>query len=189
MTKALLVAGTKKSEEVFTSILSEQGFHSISCLHTGGEAWRALQEQVFSIVLIISPLTDGQGYDLAKMAAGTTSGVILVCVPASYEAACSKLEESGVFVLSSEMGRRMLIYAVKMMSAVHRRLANAIPQAERMQQKLKDIRVIDKAKCLLIQYERLTEEEAHRAIEKQAMDRRVSRREVAERILEAYSAS
>ena len=76
-----------------------------------------------------------------------------------------------------------------MMSAVHRRLANAIPQAERMQQKLKDIRVIDKAKCLLIQYERLTEEEAHRAIEKQAMDRRVSRREVAERILEAYSAS
>ena len=189
MTKALLVAGTKKSEEVFSSVLSELGFHNICCLHTGKEAWRALQEQAFSIVLIISPLSDGQGYDLAKMAAGTTAGVILVCVAASYEAACSKLERDGVFVLSSEMGRRMLVYSVKLMSAVHRRLANAIPQAERMQEKLKDIRVIDKAKCLLIQYERLTEEEAHRRIEKQAMDRRVSRREVAESILASYSAS
>ena len=188
MTKVLLVASTKKSEEVFSSILSELGFHNILCLHTGGEAWRALQEQAFSVVLIISPLADGHGYGLAKMAAGTTAGVILVCIPSSYEAASSKLENDGVFVLSSEMGRKMLIYAVKLMSAVNLRLVNAVPQAERMQQKLKDIRVIDKAKCLLIQYERLTEEEAHRHIEKKAMDLRVSRREVAETILKSYSA-
>ena len=59
----------------------------------------------------------------------------------------------------------------------------------KMQQKLKDIRIVDKAKCLLIQYEGMTEEDAHRRIEKQAMDRRLPKREIAEEILASYSSS
>lgn len=81
-----------------------------------------------------------------------------------------------MFVFSTDMGRRLFENAVRLMTAVHIRLAGAAPQAERMQQKLQDIRIIDKAKCLLIQYSGLTEEEAHRYVEKQAMDRRLSRR-------------
>ena len=52
--------------------------------------------------------------------------------------------------------------------------------------KIEEIRLIDRAKCVLIQYLGLTEPQAHRYIEKQAMDRRVSRREVAAGILAAY---
>lgn len=70
-----------------------------------------------------------------------------------------------MFVFSTDMGRRLFENAVRLMTAVHIRLAGAAPQAERMQQKLQDIRIIDKAKCLLIQYSGLTEEEAHRYVE------------------------
>ena len=55
------------------------------------------------------------------------------------------------------------------------------------QQKIREIRLVDRAKCLLIQYGGMSEEEAHRAIEKQAMDRQVTRVNIAEEILQSYS--
>lgn len=46
--------------------------------------------------------------------------------------------------------------------------------------------MVDRAKCLLIQYQNLTEPQAHRFIEKQAMDRRLTRLDVARQILTTY---
>lgn len=165
------------------------GYTDILCAETGGEAWRLLQERSFALVLVACPLRDTKGFDLAKMAGETTAGVLLVCRPPLYEEASSKLEQEGVFVLSTDMGKRFFLQAVKLMEAVHKRLSGAQPQAERMQKKLQDIRVVDKAKCLLIQYEGMTEEEAHRRIEKQAMDLRLTKRQVAEDILRTYAAT
>ena len=51
---------------------------------------------------------------------------------------------------------------------------------------LADVRVVDRAKCLLIQYRGLTEEQAHRAIEKQAMDTRQTRVAVAQTVIDHY---
>ncbi len=52
--------------------------------------------------------------------------------------------------------------------------------------KIEDIRIIDRAKCILISRLNLSEEQAHRAIEKQAMDMRASKRLIAEDILKTY---
>ena len=49
-----------------------------------------------------------------------------------------------------------------------------------------DIRTINRAKWLLIEQLRMTESEAHYYIERQAMDTRLSRREVAENIIRSY---
>ena len=53
-------------------------------------------------------------------------------------------------------------------------------------QKIEDIKMIDRAKCILIQYLNMTESEAHRYIEKQAMDMRTTRKTIAEGILRTY---
>jgi len=55
-----------------------------------------------------------------------------------------------------------------------------------LKQKIEDIRIIDRAKCVLISRLNLSEEAAHRAIEKQAMDMRASKRVIAEDILKTY---
>ena len=55
-----------------------------------------------------------------------------------------------------------------------------------LQQKVADIHTVNHAKWLLIQHDNMTENEAHRFIEKQAMDMRLSRREVAESIIRTY---
>ena len=55
-----------------------------------------------------------------------------------------------------------------------------------LQEKMQDIRTVNRAKWLLIERHRMTEEDAHYFIEKQAMDMRLSRREVAENIIRSY---
>ena len=52
-----------------------------------------------------------------------------------------------------------------------------------------EIRLVDRAKCVLIQVLSMTEPQAHRYLEKEAMDRRVTRREVAEQVLRTYEPS
>ena len=46
--------------------------------------------------------------------------------------------------------------------------------------------MVDRAKCAMIQYLNMTEPQAHRYIEKQAMDLRITKKEVARGILETY---
>ena len=57
-----------------------------------------------------------------------------------------------------------------------------------MDEKIQEIRLVTRAKWTLIQCLGMSEEEAHRYIEKQAMDNRISRREVAKRGLTTYNA-
>ncbi|MDR0930197.1 MAG: ANTAR domain-containing protein [Clostridiales bacterium] len=56
----------------------------------------------------------------------------------------------------------------------------------KLNQKIEDIRIIDRAKLVLISYLKMTEDEAHKYIEKQAMNTRRTRRAVAESVLKTY---
>ena len=60
---------------------------------------------------------------------------------------------------------------------------------EKLTAKMEEIRIVNHAKWVLIENLGLTEEEAHKIIEKQAMDTRQTRREVAETVLKTYNTS
>ena len=53
-----------------------------------------------------------------------------------------------------------------------------------IEEKMEEIRIINRAKCLLIETRGMTEAEAHHYIEKEAMNSRRTREQVAEKILE-----
>ena len=55
-----------------------------------------------------------------------------------------------------------------------------------LQERIEELRLIDRAKCVLIQRLGLSESQAHRYIEKQAMDRRLTRAEVSRSLLQTY---
>ena len=56
-----------------------------------------------------------------------------------------------------------------------------------MDEKMEEIRLVNRAKWLLIEKLTMTESDAHRYIEKQAMDQCVSRREIAKGIIQTYT--
>ena len=59
--------------------------------------------------------------------------------------------------------------------------------AATVEEKMEEIRLVNRAKWLLIECLSMSEAEAHRYIEKQAMDRCVTRREIARGIIQTYA--
>ena len=56
-----------------------------------------------------------------------------------------------------------------------------------LEDKMGEIRLVNRAKWALINSCHMTEEDAHRYIQKQAMDRCVAKKVIAEEILKTYS--
>ena len=186
MERVLIVTDSEKRRELFEKLVQEHVHAEFCSVRTSGEAWRLIGENPFSLILILAPLPDEFGTNLARAAVKTTAGVMLVAKAYQLDEVRGKLGAEGVMAFHTEMGKTMFGYAVSLLMAVQNRLASAAPQTEILQQKIKDIRIVDRAKCLLIQSANMTEAEAHRYIEKAAMDQRLSRREAAEKILEHY---
>lgn len=182
----LLAASGPKSSQSYTEMICAWKALSVTVVRSQKEAWKALQDDTYSMVVILSPLSDGPGYDAALQAAASPAGVLYVCRPSQYEDALSHLGKSGVGVFSIDMGRLLFTHMLQVMYAVHIRLSAEVPQTVLLQDRLKDIRIVSRAKCLLIQYEHLTEEQAHRRIEQEAMNSRRTRREVAQEIVDTY---
>lgn len=186
MEKVLIAAGSAKSAESFARLLRDLGYPETRVSKTGGEARRILEEENFALVLILCPLPDEFGTETAKAAVRTPAGVMMIVRDEAAAGLSAQVRELGIFVFSPVMGRRVFEQGTNLLYSVHRRLQMAAPRTERLQEKMEDLRLIGRAKCLLIQYSHMTEQEAHRWIEQRSMDQRVTRRRVAEEILQKY---
>ncbi|MGN0994467.1 MAG: ANTAR domain-containing response regulator, partial [Butyricicoccus sp.] len=76
--------------------------------------------------------------------------------------------------------------ALRWMNASQNRMHALSVENARLRMKLEDEKVIARAKCILIECRGMTEPDAHAYIEKQAMNRRMTRREIANDILQSY---
>lgn len=187
MNKILLVSDRENWIRSFQELLKDQFAAEITVARSSAKGRDELEGHAYSLVLILAPLREDSGIYLARRAAGTTAGVIVATSPAYSPQYTEKLREDGVFVYHTDMGRQFLADAVRLMFALNHRLARSSqPEAERYRNQLKEIRTVDRAKCLLIQHQQMTEKEAHRLIEKLAMDRRVGKLKIAEEILRVY---
>ena len=63
---------------------------------------------------------------------------------------------------------------------------SGLKEAPEIMGRIEEIRTISRAKTVLMKYLKFTEPQAHRYIEKQAMNNRQTRREVAEHIIQQY---
>lgn len=187
MESALIVTSSEKGTAFFTEMLSMASIAEIATLRTCAEARRLLMERDFDLIIINSPLRDESGESLARHAAAKgISQVILVVKSEYFEAVSAQTEEYGVLTVAKPINRSIFWSALKLAKAANVKLKQMRAENTKLEQKLEDIRVIDRAKCILISYLGMTEKEAHRYIEKRAMDMRVTRKVVAESILRTY---
>lgn len=187
MKQVLIVSSSKKGGEVLAELLDSQSVKQLTVAESAAQARQCLLENFYELVIINAPLADGSGRELAVRAAETTvAGVILMVRQDGAEAAEAWAEDYGIFVVPKPINKIFFFQALKMVRAFHRRLLGLRRENTQLQQQIQDIRLTDRAKCVLIQYLDMTEAQAHKYIERQAMDLRVSKREVAQGILRTY---
>ena len=151
-------------------------------------AKRALAERAFDFVIINSPLPDDVGTRFAIDTANSEESVVLLMVRTELqEEIYDKVAEHGVFVLSKPTSKPTMMTALSWLSSAREKLRKTEKKTLSIEEKMEEIRIVNRAKWLLIGELKLDEPEAHRYIEKQAMDRCVSKRVVAEEIIKTYS--
>lgn len=186
MEKVLIVSATEKSQQMLAGFFTQPPKPSILLASSGAAARQLLVETDCDLVLINTPLADEFGGELAIRAARCGCGV-LVLVRAEMEAEISaQVEDYGVFVLPRPLSRATFWQSVKLLRAVRKREERLLEENRRLREKIDEIRIVERAKYVLIDHLAFSEEQAHRYIEKQAMDRRVTRRVIAEGILNTY---
>ena len=95
--------------------------------------------------------------------------------------------EYGVFTLSKPISKATMTYAFSWLESARERLRQFEKKSLSIEEKMAEIRLVNKAKWILISQLSMSEPESHRYIEKQAMDRCVTRRSIAEEIIRTYS--
>ena len=188
MESVLVVSSSEKGEVRLRELLKNAAFSQIDLAKNGGEARRLLnQEKSCELVIINTPLSDEWGLDLAiSLAEYSDVGVILLVKNEDADEIAHKVEDYGVFVVPKPVSRSFFYQALKLVTASCKRLARLQSENVKLQTKIEEMRIVNRAKYVLIEYLKMTEPQAHRYIEKQAMDLRKNRQEIAERILETY---
>ena len=152
-------------------------------------AKRAVLDQSYDLVLLNAPLPDGQVMDLAaELSAGQQSVCLLLLRAQEFKLLQGRAEQLGVFTLEKPLTPQSLETAIHWMFAARERLRRLEQKTQSLEEKMQEIRLVNHAKWLLIGQLGMTEADAHRWLEKQAMDRCVSRRSVAEEIIRVYGA-
>ncbi len=183
----LIVSGNVKATDYVTGILPPEQFSPVTAADTAGEAKRLLIEKSFDIIAVNTPLPDEYGIQFAiDVAQNSDSGVILFCKAESFEQVSYKTEEYGIFTLARPTNRQMILQAVKMLTAARSRMKIYEQNAVSLETKMEEIRLVNRAKLLLIETLKMSESDAHRYIEKSAMDKCVKKTVIAENIIKTY---
>ena len=184
----LIVSAAESFNDTLSALLPSSKYSPTHFVSNISAAKRVLAERAFDFVIINSPLPDDVGTRFAIDTANSEESVVLLMVRTELqEEIYDKVAEHGVFVLSKPTSKPTMMTALSWLSSAREKLRKTEKKTLSIEEKMEEIRIVNRAKWLLIGELKLDEPEAHRYIEKQAMDRCVSKRVVAEEVIKTYS--
>ena len=183
----LVVSAAQKFQEALTQMLPGSEYYPVCTVTNIAAARRELLSRSFDFIIVNEPLPDEFGTRFAIDASQNPGSVVLLLVRTEvYEETNAKVIPQGIFTLSKPVAAQTLQQGLKWMASARERLRRMEKKATSIEEKMEEIRLVNRAKWLLIEQLKMTEAEAHRYIEKQAMDSCISKKAVAESIIKTY---
>ncbi|MCH5165563.1 MAG: ANTAR domain-containing protein [Clostridiales bacterium] len=185
---ALIVASTPNRQHALTDVLYREKINCVVC-STAAEARRASLCRPFDLFVIYSGLIDEHGNQLAiSIADSNDCGGIFIDDSMRTEQIEADLNNCGIITLTRPVTKSALLEAVKLISVSNARVRALKAKNEELTSKIEDMKYINRAKIVLMRSLGYSEEQAHKYIEKKAMEMRMTRRKVAMDILKLYEA-
>ena len=177
----IVASKSEKTVDSLSSILSQNGFSKILVADSASRIRSIVTEREVDMIIVNSPLTDDFGINLEK-----NLGVVLLVKRDMVDQVSYKVEPYGAIALGKPLIKAEFIQSVRVITAMLQKIKRLDRQRKTLEIHMKEIKLINRAKCLLIEQLAMTEEEAHRYIEKTAMDTSCRRVKVAEDIISTY---
>ena len=122
-----------------------------------------------------------------RLAEGSEAVFLLLVRPGAYEAVWQFVQAAGICVMSWPAPQEVFRQTLRNLLLLKKSLRAMQEKTDQLQSQLQDMKRIQKAKSLLMNQLGMSEADAHRWIEKAAMDRCVKKREIAETIIRMYA--
>ena len=183
----LIVSSSEKFNQALPDILSIAVFSPVNIVSDISSAKRAITERNFDFVIINSPLPDDSGIRFAIDCVNSGQAIVLfLSKTEQYEIVYDKLAEYGVFVIQKPVSKAVFQVVSSWLVSARERIRKTEKKTLSIEEKMNEIRFVNRAKWLLINELKMSEPDAHHYIEKQAMDLCVSKRQIAEEIIKTY---
>ena len=121
-----------------------------------------------------------------RLAESSEAVFLLLVRPGTYEAVWQFVQAAGICVMSWPAPQEVFRQTLRNL-LLKKSLRAMQEKTDQLQSQLQDMKRIQKAKSLLMNQLGMSEADAHRWIEKAAMDRCVKKREIAETIIRMYA--
>lgn len=164
---------------------SLKNYITIDTAKSSSLARRYILEKDYALVVIDSPLPDETGEDLALDITERRDASVMLVAPEEISGfVMENAADHGILVVRKPAPAGQIDKAIRFLSAVQNKMARLKQKTRKVEEKLEESRAVSRAKLLLVEKKGFTEESAHKFIGKQAMNRRVSRKRIAQRIIE-----
>lgn len=187
MNNALIVSCSSKGTESLKMLLKAAGYMRVAEVSSGSEARRLCTLHSFGLIVIDTPLPDEYGHELSlTLSESASADILLLTCNDIADSISDKVSYCGVCVVPKPLNKEAFLRSLNNLKATRRRMAGPKKENVRLLDRIDEMRIINRAKCTLMQYLGFTEPQAHKYIEKQAMNSRRTRRDVARHILDKY---
>ena len=184
----LIVSSANNFNSAIKELLPESKYSPVNIVLDICTAKRELSHRPYDFILINSPLPDDFGTSFAIDTGSSRETVVLQLIRSDvHDEIYDKVTQHGVFTLAKPTSKAMLIQAFRWMASARERLRKSAKKNLSIEEKMAEIRVVNRAKWILITELKMSEPDAHRYIEKQSMDQCISKHQIAEEIIKTYS--
>lgn len=130
---------------------------------------------------------DGRGVEFVlKCAAASEATVVFVPVRTLPKMLLDKLTAGGICVLDAQADDGACEMFFGQLASIRTAYGALVRENAGLRRKVLEAQAVGRAKCLLVERRKMTEQAAHRFIEKTAMDNRLTRYAVAKDIIKGY---
>ena len=179
----LVVTKDAKTSALINAMLTPPMFDT-KMVSDFNEARRLSNERVYNIILV--DFAEGEGVDFATDIADSSSTILLFTNAQHFEQVSYKVESYGILTMTTPFDQFRFYNMIKVAIAVQYKVQVLTSQTVKLKEKMEEIRLVNRAKMLLMQSLKMTEQEAHRYIEKESMDRCIKKTTLAEQIINTY---
>ncbi len=185
----VLLGSEEEMQHQVDDLLGQMGWAPCEHIKTVFKAQGRLLDAEVDIILLDTPLGEEDVFSIASDMTKNRAfrqNVILLGDAAFYERNLYRAEQLGLVILRKPLDSSAFMQTLRLLQTMHQKIRRLENRAEKLEQRLEDDRLLSRAKMILISSQHMSEEEAHRHIERCAMDRSAKKTLIAEEIIRAY---
>ena len=192
MEKVLIISSNKSASEALTCFIRDSFQCTPKLVESAYQAKTYIDsDPSVELAVINSPLMDESGFELAEYIIDkTAANCIYMIKEENIEKVSSRAEKSGILIVGKPFSKTLLYQLIKTLDIAINRSLKLYAENLRLEEKIREIQTVDKAKFLLMQYKGMTEDEAHSYVEQYAMNKRkkksIAALELIDKIYEQY---